>query len=115
MGAQPSPALHYLWVGESYATVSPACPILRDQGTRRIGQAASKSPLRTRTVNASHAAGVKTSLGPFGSFESRTATIPGRLLATSTQFPPDPLLRLLLRQTARESSCSGIPRPPLLR
>jgi hypothetical protein len=47
------------------------------------GQAVSKSPLRARAVNASHAAGVKASLGPRGSFESRTATIPGRLLATS--------------------------------
>jgi hypothetical protein len=26
--------------------------------------------------------------GPSGSLESRTATIPGRLSATSTQFPP---------------------------
>src|ERR1039457_4518422 len=34
MGVLPSPALHYLWVGESYATVSPAGRILRADGSR---------------------------------------------------------------------------------
>ncbi len=42
---------------------------------------------RSRAVNASQAAGVKVSAGPAGSLESRTATTPGRLTATSTQFP----------------------------
>src|ERR1019366_4207453 len=41
---------------------------------------------------------------PSGSLESLTATIPGRLRATSTQFPPVPPLRALLRHVARDRS-----------
>jgi hypothetical protein len=36
-------------------------------------------------VNARHSSAVNTSLGPSGSFESRTTTTPGRFPATSTQ------------------------------
>src|SRR5437667_5647105 len=48
--------------------------------------------------------GVTTSGGPSGCLESRMATIPGRLVATSTQFCPSGELRVLLRQTAPERS-----------
>jgi hypothetical protein len=46
-----------------------------------------------RLTKARQVSGVKVSAGPVGSLESRTATTPGRLSATSTQLPPLPLLR----------------------
>lgn len=42
----------------------------------------------TEAVNAAHSSGEKTSAGPAGFLLSRTATTPGRLRATSTEFPP---------------------------
>src|SRR5262245_6423632 len=56
----------------------------------------------------------KISTGPSVSLESRTATKPGWLSATSTQAPPL-LLKLLVRHVAREGLKSGasIPRASL--
>src|SRR5260370_27149978 len=50
--------------------------------------------------------GLTISFGPSGSLESRTATTPRRLEATSTQLPPL-LLKVLLRQMARDRSLSS--------
>jgi DNA-binding transcriptional MerR regulator len=55
-------------------------------------QPRSNWPARTWAVKARHSSGAKTSTGPSGSFESRTATRPGRLPATSTHAPPLVLL-----------------------
>src|ERR1022692_2244042 len=72
------------------------------------------SPSRTPAVNASHAGAVKTSFGPAGSLESRTA-ITSPISATSTQAPSP--LRLLLRHWARDRSgmFTCTPFPSLLR
>ena len=51
-------------------------------------QSALSSPARIPAVNCVHWAEVSTRMGPLRSLESRTATIPGRLSATSTQAPP---------------------------
>jgi hypothetical protein len=51
-------------------------------------QSALSSPARIPAVNSLHCAEVSTRTGPLRSLESRTATIPGRLSATSTQAPP---------------------------
>src|ERR1022692_2874057 len=72
-------------------------------------QVRSNSPPLTPAANACHSVAVKVSTGPQRSLESRTATMPGRLLATSTQFPFPPL-RELLRHTARDRSIAVIPR-----
>src|SRR6266699_4540669 len=87
-------------------------------------------------VNASHSSAVNTSFGPSGSLECRTATAglpvwlrlaivaissaaglslsawPGHAVPTSTQLPPEPLLKVLLRHAARDRSDPRIPRPP---
>ncbi len=65
----------------------------------------SNSPSLTRPMNAAHSVRVNTSTAPSGSFESRSATTPARLSATSTQLLPPPLpLRALLRHRARDRS-----------
>src|ERR1019366_1072564 len=87
----------------------------QDQGQRRrasdpsASQARSNSPVLIPAVNATHSSGVKVSLGPSGSFESRTATAPGRLRATSTQSPALPPLHDDLRHSARLRSISPSP------
>src|ERR1022692_257526 len=68
-----------------------AIPLTQD-GPSSPGQDRSSSPDFTPAVNVSHSAGVKVSTGPVRSLESRTATMPGRLRATSTQPPPLPPL-----------------------
>ncbi len=50
------------------------------------------------------APGVSVSTGPSGSLLSRTAMTPGRLVATSTQLPPEALEKLDLRHSARSRS-----------
>src|SRR6202035_5623363 len=72
-------------------------------------QGRSNFPAVTPAVNARHSSGAKTSFGPSGSFESRTATAPGRLRATSTQSPPLPALHDDLRHSARLRSMSPSP------
>src|SRR5690606_15216619 len=68
---------------------------LTGRGFRGGSQTRSRCPPLTRPANARHASGPKTSFGPSGSFESRTATAaPER--ATSTYSAPDESLRLLL-------------------
>src|SRR5260370_3054313 len=57
----------------------------------------------TCRMKVAQSAEAKIRLGPSGSLESRTATMPGRLVATSTHWP-SPLLWLLLRHWARERS-----------
>src|SRR5216683_5080767 len=56
------------------------------------GYRGERSAFLTPSVKAAHDARLKTSSGPAGSFESRTATTRGMLPATSTQLPPFPLL-----------------------
>jgi hypothetical protein len=63
--------------------------------------------------NDRHASWVTTSAGPFGSFESRTATTPGRFRATSTQAPFW-LLKVLLCHSARDRSICVIPHASLV-
>jgi len=60
-------------------------------------------------VNAVHWPGVKASLGPPGSLESRTAIRPGAGRATSTQSPLAPLW-LLFRHAARDEAAVVIAR-----
>jgi hypothetical protein len=55
----------------------------------------------TLAVKVFQAAGERASFGPSGSLLSRTATVPGWLHVTSTQFPPD---LVLLRHPARVRS-----------
>lgn len=57
----------------------------------------------TPLMNVCHSAVVKINARPFGSLESRMATSPGRLVATSTQLAW-PLLRLLFCQTTWDRS-----------
>src|SRR5690606_6252476 len=59
----------------------------------------SNSPSLAPATNASHSAGVNTSTGPAGFFESRTAMAPSTN-ATSTQLSQFGPLRELLRHTA---------------
>src|SRR5216683_1052089 len=66
-------------------TADPAMPLSADLGS---SQPKSNSPPRTPAVNASHSAGVKARTGPPLFLESRTATVPGRLRATSTHVDP---------------------------
>ena len=73
----------------------------------------SNSPSRTPVVNVTHSPAVKTRTSPSGFLESRTATMPGRLRETSTQFAC-PLLRWLFFQTATEKSMSFILLAPLM-
>jgi hypothetical protein len=63
-----------------------------------------KVPACTARMKTIQLRGVTTSAGPAGCAESRTATIPGRLAATSTQFWPSDELRALLRHTAPQRS-----------
>ena len=60
-------------------------------------------PVLTPVTNACHSAAEMTSAAASGAFESRTATTPGRLMATSTHWPLA-LLKLLLRHWARDRS-----------
>jgi len=55
-------------------------------------QRGSNFPAFTAAVNARHSSGTNARFGPSGSFESRTATTPGKLHATSMHCPPLPLL-----------------------
>lgn len=59
---------------------------------------------RTRAVKAAHSSWLMTRTGPWGFSLSRTATVPGRLQATSTQLPPLSPLREDLRHSARVRS-----------
>ncbi len=65
-------------------------------------------PFRIPAMSAVHAARLTISNAPSGSLESRTATIEGKLVATSTQLPCVPLW-LLLRQIAPSSESAGRP------
>ncbi len=56
-----------------------------------VCQAGPKSPVFTPAANSRQSAAVNISFGPAGSLLSRTATMPGRFRATSTQFPAFPL------------------------
>ncbi len=68
-------------------------------------------PPFTPPTNARHSPGAQTSTGPCGFLESRTATAPGRPVATSTHSPPSPPDRLDLRQRATLRSISASPLP----
>src|SRR5579875_247080 len=74
------------------------CPLRAGPPARRP-----RYPARTESVKAAQSARLMTSAGPCGSLESRTATIPGRLRATSTQFWPP--LKELFRHSAAARSC----------
>lgn len=63
------------------------------------------SPSRTLSMNSLRSAGAKVS-NDTRLLLSRTPTASG-VSQTSTQFPPNPLLRLDLRQTARDASNAG--------
>src|ERR1035437_3159146 len=73
MGVLPSPALHYLWVGESYATVSPAGRILRADGSRAGLRAAPR-----------------TKRAPDGQMATQGAHSRGNLAAPAQAHAPDP-------------------------
>src|SRR5438034_1116433 len=60
-------------------------------------------PAAAASTNARHDSGLNTRTGPLRSFESRTPTTSG-VTATSTHAPLLFPLRVLLRQTARDSS-----------
>src|SRR5215467_9674612 len=61
---------------------------------------------RKQVMKRAHSSRLMIRAGPSGFLESRTATMPGRLRATSMQLPPLPLLRVDLRHTARDRSAS---------
>ena len=60
-------------------------PVIRERADRRL------SSRRVHLENARQALGETSSFAPSGALESRTATSPGRLRATSTQLPLWPL------------------------
>src|SRR5215467_15718624 len=70
---------------------------------RAVANRTSNWPALIPAVNARHAVRLTISAGPAGRLESRTATPPGRLPATSTQLSLAPL-RKLLRHTALDRS-----------
>jgi threonine dehydrogenase-like Zn-dependent dehydrogenase len=61
-------------------------PSPSERHRRRVQEVS--SPCLMAVHRAVHWRGVTSSAGPDGFLESRTATVPGRLRATSTQFPP---------------------------
>src|SRR4051794_36846249 len=64
----------------------------------------SNSPVFTPPRKVAHSPGVKSRAAPLGFLLSRTATSPGRLEATSTQFPPLSPLRELFFHAAVDRS-----------
>src|SRR4051812_3834651 len=73
-------------------------------GTSLVDAQVSKAPDLILVETADQAAGENTRAGPAGSLLSRTPTMPGRLVATSTQLPPLLPLRLDFRHRARDRS-----------
>src|SRR5260221_2825250 len=73
-----------------------------------VARYAPSCPFRIPAMSAVHAARLTISNAPSGSLEARTATIEGKLVATSTQLPCVPLW-LLLRQIAPSSESAGQP------
>src|ERR1700722_4297873 len=103
---------HGGWGGEVFARGritprgGPPGPPPRCPG--RAGSQAVSSPAAIPLMNARHASRFRVRAGPAGFLESRTATMPGRFRATSTQLPSG-LLWLLLIQAAPDSpGCMAI-------
>ena len=105
----PLPAIRTGTTSKPYATPRADRPP-KDISNDKVASRDSPKPLaqpRVAARNAAQAARLKTSAGPSGSLESRTATIPGRFRATWTHWPPLPPLRVLVRHTAVDRSAPG--------